>query len=111
MNLALHKSIKIILLLCILLITLFTLNGCYDARGVEDLAYATAIGLDISKDNELSLTLQFSIPESGSKSGSSQSNKTDIVTISCSSISSGLSLLNSYVSKEINLSHCKVIVL
>ena len=111
MNLALHKLIKIILLLCTLLITLFNLTGCYDARGVEDLAYATAIGLDISDDNNLSLTLQFSIPNSSSESGSSQSNKTDVVTVLASSISSGLSLLNSYVSKEINLSHCKVIIL
>lgn len=102
---------KIILIILILIINTILLSGCYDARGIEDLAYATAIGLDVSKNKMLSLTLQFSIPNSSSESGSSQSNKTNIITIPCTSINSGLSLINSYVSKEVNLSHCKVVVI
>lgn len=96
---------------CILLITLFTLSGCYDARGIEELAYATAIGLDVSDNKTLSLTIQFSIPSSNSESGSSQSSKTDTISVDCSSINSGLSLINSFISKEIHLSHCNVIVI
>ncbi|MBP3502279.1 MAG: hypothetical protein J6K42_02210 [Clostridia bacterium] len=45
--------------LILLLIILFNLTGCYDAKGIEQLAYAVAIGLDITDDNELELTLQF----------------------------------------------------
>lgn len=60
----------------------------------------------------LSLTFQVSIPESSSSSssGSSQSSKSECTTVECSSINSGISLANSYISKQINLSHCKVIV-
>lgn len=60
----------------------------------------------------LSLTFQISIPESSSSSGSgsSQSSKSECTTVECSSINSGISLANSYISKQINLSHCKVIV-
>jgi len=104
-------KIKIISIILILLITLTTLTGCYDARGIEELAYATAIGLDVSDNKILSFTIQFSIPSSNSESGSSQSSKTDTISVDCTSINSGLSLINSYISKEINLSHCNVIVI
>ena len=33
-------------IICTLLILLFNLTGCYDAHGIEELAYAVAIGLD-----------------------------------------------------------------
>ena len=45
---------KIISIICILLMTLISLTGCYDARGIEELAYATAIGLDVSDNKILS---------------------------------------------------------
>lgn len=42
---------------------------------------------------------------------SSQSKTTTISTVDCASISSGLNTINSYISKRINLSHCKVIII
>lgn len=104
------KIKKICLILCILITILLSLSGCYDARGIEDLAYVTALGIDISDNNILSLTFQISIPESNSDSGSSQSSKTENTTVQCSTIDSGISLVNSYISKQLNLSHCKAIV-
>ena len=101
---------KILLIFCILLTILPLLSGCYDARGIEDLAYVTALGIDISDNDMLSLTFQISIPGTGSESGSSQSSKTENTTVQCSSLDSGISLVNSYISKQINLSHCKAIV-
>ena len=74
------------------------------------MAYVTALGLDIDDNGMLSVTFQISIPSSGSESGSSQSSKTQNTTVQCSTIDSGISLVNSYISKQINLSHCKVIV-
>ena len=104
---------KIFIIFCILLLNLTLLTGCYDSRGIEDLAYVTAIGLDISEKNLLNLTLQISIPSSGSNSeaGSSQSSKTNSITVECTSFNTGLALANSYISKELDLSHCKVIVI
>lgn len=53
------KFFKKFFTLILLLIILFNLSGCYDAKGIEQLAYAVAIGLDVTDDNELELTLQF----------------------------------------------------
>lgn len=104
--------VKSLLIIIILIITLTELSGCYDARGIEDLAYVTALGIDVTDNDMLALTFQISIPESSSSSssGSSQSSKSENTTIQCNSINSGISLANSYISKQINLSHCKVIV-
>lgn len=102
-----------LLLFTILLVFTITLSGCYNSKGIEELAYVTAIGFDTSGDNLLSLTLQISLPGSSSSQdsgGSSQSSKTESITVECSSFNSGLALANSYISKELDLSHCKVLV-
>lgn len=106
-------SKKFLCLFLILTICLFSLTGCYDATGIENLSYAIAIGLDKGKNNVLSLTLQIATPSSigDSSEGSSQSNTTTITSIECSSLSSGINLINSYLSKQVNLAHCKVIVI
>lgn len=101
---------KIVIIIFILLINLFLLSGCYDSRGIEDLAYVTALGIDINDNDILSITFQISIPGTSSESGSSQSSKTENTTVQCTSIDSGISLVNSYISKQINLSHCKALV-
>lgn len=105
-----NKYKKILIIICILITNLTLLSGCYDSRGIEDLAYVTALGIDIDDNNILSLTFQISIPETSSESGSSQSSKTENTTVQCTSIDSGISLVNSYISKQLNLSHCKALV-
>ncbi|MBR2240492.1 MAG: Ger(x)C family spore germination protein [Clostridia bacterium] len=105
-----NKFIKKLLIFFILITNITTLSGCYDSRGIEDLAYVTALGIDILDNDVLSLTFQISIPGTSSESGSSQSSKTENTTVQCSSIDAGISLVNSYISKQINLSHCKAII-
>lgn len=104
---------KFLCLFLVLSICVVTLTGCYDAIGVESLSYAIAIGLDKGEDNVLKLSLQFATPNTigQDSNSSSQSNTTTITTIECSSILSGLNLINSYISKKANLSHCKIIAI
>lgn len=56
--------IKQYLLIFLLSLLLFSLTGCYDARGVESLSYAVAIGLDKGENNLIRLSLQFAAPNS-----------------------------------------------
>jgi len=42
---------------------------------------------------------------------SSQSQDSTVSTVDCSSIDAGIALINSYISKKVNLSHCKAIVI
>lgn len=103
---------KLLVLFLILSISLFSLSGCrFSTLNIDDLAYAVALGLDVGENNKIKVSFQLSIPGSESSgSGSSQSDNSVVNSIECSSIDSGINLLNTYLSKEVNLSHCKVIV-
>lgn len=104
---------KLLILFLILSIFLITLTGCYDASGVEDLSYAIAIGLDKGENNILKLSIQFATPSemSGGSEKNGQSEATTITSIESASVASGINLINSYISKKINLAHCEVIVI
>lgn len=79
--------------------------------GVEDYAYVLSIGLDSSGDDSLELTFQFATAGAGESSGSSmQSTKINICSTKCETIDSGIALINSHISKKMNLSHCQVII-
>ena len=60
-------------------------------------------------NNNLDVSFQFSKPSADNNSSSS-SVSSYVYNIECSSISAGVNLLNSYISKKINLAHCKIIV-
>lgn len=106
-----HNFLLRFLIFCIISILIFSLSGCYSVQSIDDLAYVVALGIDLGKNNNLELTVQLTFPNSADSSSSSgEAAPTIINSVECSSINSGISLLNSYVSKEINLSHCKVLI-
>ena len=105
---------KFIAILLIMIFCLSTLTGCYSAEGLETLAYAVAVGIDKGENDKIRLSLQFAIlsnSSSGSGGNSSQSQESTVTTVDCNSIDSGIALINSYISKKVNLSHCKAIVI
>ena len=67
-------------------------------------------------DNNFNVSFQIAVPSrttssDSSSGGSSNSPDTVIDTIDCPSVEYAISLANGYISKKINLSHCKVIVI
>ncbi len=102
---------KILVAILAVLIVLFALSGVYATRNIDKLAYVIAIGLDTGESAPLKLSIQLSKTESSSGSSSSEGFENIINSVECSSISSGIALFNSYISRRINLSHCKVIVI
>jgi|LSQX01.3.fsa_nt_gb spore germination protein KC len=105
------KAVILIILLCL---SFISMTGCYDRREVDDLVYPVAIGLDKGKTNYLRMTLQLAVPTSigsGGEVGSGEVGKSvGITTVETPSIYSGLNMINTYVSKQINMSHVKAIV-
>lgn len=101
------KQIAFILILC-----LFFLTGCSSLSDIETKAYVIALGIDNSETNNIKLSLQIAVlSSSGSSSEGSQKEESTIVAVECADINSGISLINSYISKQIDLSHCKAIIL
>lgn len=64
------------------------------------------------EQNDLKISFQLSIPSKNTSDGDSSSSADTVIdTIESSSVESGISLANGYISKKLNLSHCKVLVL
>ena len=92
---------------------IFLLTGCSNSEeNLENYYYVMAIGIDESKDTNINLSVQIAsnTQSSDSNEGSSQSSSSNIYTVPCNSVDSGISILNNYLSKKINLSHCAAII-
>ena len=96
-------------LLLLILSTALTLSGCHDQREIDDMAYPIAIGFDIGKANILRMTLQLAVPLSIG-GGGGEGESVSVITVDTPSIYSGLNMVNNIISKEINMSHAKVMV-
>lgn len=108
-------------LLCLLLC--ITLSGCYDSREVEETAYLIALGVDKGQEQPCRYTFQISNPlETGTTTGESkdeppaedssreESNKgVNNMVVEAENFYLALSQLRSYLGKEPDLSHLKVI--
>ncbi len=108
-----HKVQKFFAILILTILLIVSSSSYYGIKGIDNLAYVVAIGLDVGKDNKLKLSLQISVHQSNENgsSSSSQSSSAVVNSIECPSINSGISLFNSYLGKEVTLSHCKVLVI
>ncbi len=110
MNSKVRKFFAIIILAILIVIST---TSYYGIKGIDNLAYVVAIGLDKGDNGNLKLSLQISVPNSGDSSSGSSSQSASVVvdSIDCPSINTGINLFNSYLGKEVNLSHCKVLVI
>lgn len=101
-----YLKILFILVICPLLLT-----GCYDKNELDNLAYVIALGVDIGEDKNLNITYQIAIPLNiaGENSNAGKENFTTY-TVSAPSLYSANSVVNSITTKEINLSHIKIVI-
>lgn len=93
----------------------FSVTGCFDKREIDDLVNPIAIGFDKGSNHSVRMTLQIAIPtkvagggEGGGGGGGEES--VSYTTVEAPSIYSGLNMINSYVSKQLNMSQIKVLV-
>ena len=103
------KLLKKIFILSLIVIFIIAFSSSYSSLSIDNLAYVLAIAIDTSTDNKLEVSFQFSnslSPESGSNNKPS----TIINTVTASSLSNATNLINGYLGKQINMSHCKVII-
>lgn len=106
MNKKLFKKIFIIILIIMFLLAF---SKSYSTLNIDNLSVVVAMGIDVSDKNHLQISFQFTNASSVSETGTSEQSPSIIYTIDASSISSGINLINTYIGKSVNLSHCKVI--
>lgn len=97
-------------ILIIVIVFSFFIIGFNHDQDIDDFVYAVAIGIDPAENNNLKVHFQFTRSTSTEGGSGSEPAPTFIYSVEASSLSSAFSLINNYVSKQVNLSHCKVIV-
>lgn len=105
--------IYIIVFIILLIIFITAFSSSYTSRKLDNLAYVLALGIDVGENASLKLSAQFTKSASFSPSEGSSSEDSDnivLVSVEADSLFSAINLLNSYIGKEINLSHCSFIV-
>lgn len=103
-----------LILLVPLTVLLFSLTGCRYTNGVDDYYFIVSLGLDKADDDLIKLSVQVSSTsqeDSSSSSSSTQSNNYEIYSVEAKSITEGLTILNNYLNKSTNISHCSAIVI
>ena len=105
-----NSIIKKFFIIILIIIFLLAFYGSYSSSNISNLAVVVAMGFDVSEKNKLKISFQFTNTSSVSDTGSSEKSPSSLFTIESSSISNAINLMNTYIGKEINLSHCKLIV-
>lgn len=103
-----NKKKASLILLCVLICLTFT--GCFDAREIDDIGYVLALGIDAGKTNTYKLTFQFALPVSSGSEGQSQNRKSAIAVAEASTMYAAFNLLNTSISKQIDMSHAKAVI-
>ena len=96
------------IILSLILLTLLT--SCYDNHEPNDLAYATAIGIDKGTDKNYNITIQFAKPHniSGGEQGGSGKDIIGNITVEAPNIYSAIGLGNHIISKTLDMSHLQL---
>ncbi len=107
--------IKKIFLICILIIMVFSLTGCYSTVDMDKYFYIVGLGLDTADNGLLKVSIQIantllSDSKSGN-SGGSEDSQYRIYSVEAETIDSAITILNNYLNKKINLSHCTVLII
>lgn len=98
--------------LILLLLTGLLLTGCTNARETEDFTYIVAMGIDAAPGNKLEVTFQMPVPTSISATGGFQQEKKSItLSLIAKNIAEARNLANSNVSRTIDHSHAKVLII
>lgn len=104
-----NTIIKNAFILILIIIFIIAFSSSYSSLSIDNLAYVLAIAIDSSDTNKLEVSFQFSTPVSA-ESSSTKKPTPIINTVTASSLSNAINLVNGYLGKQINMSHCKVII-
>lgn len=105
--------VSIVAFFILLVIFINGFSASYTSRQIGNLAYVLAMGIDVGEKSKLKVSVQFSQSSTfASSSGGSSPSSNNVVLVSgeANSIFSAINLLNSYIGKEINLSHCSLFI-
>lgn len=105
------NMLKFYAIVILVLVFMYAFSASYTSDSVDNISYVIALAVDENEgEKNLQVTFEFMDTSTFSSEGSSESKSAIIDTINATSINSAINLLNAYIGKQVNLSHCKVVV-
>ena len=103
--------IKKVFLLILLIFISLSFTGCYNTTGIDRQYFVVSFGIDLADNNLIKFSLQIPSSDSSSEtSDSAQSSNYQIYSVEGETIDECLAILNNYLNKKINLSHCSALI-
>ena len=105
------NMIKFYSVVVLTLVFIYAFSASYTSDSVDNISYVIALAVDVNEgEQNLQVTFEFMDTSAFSSEQSGDSKGAIIDTVTSTSINSAINLLNAYIGKEVNLSHCKVVV-
>ena len=105
--------LKKFILLILIFIILFSFTGCYNTTGIDRQYFVVSFGIDLAENDLIKFSLQ--IPSSSSSSSesssSAQASSYQLYSVEGETIDECISILNNYLNKKLNFSHCSALIL
>ncbi len=105
-----NKLVRNLFIFILIIVFVIAFSSSYLSLSIDNLAYVLAIGIDKGEDNNLEVSFQFSTTSKTTESGSTEKTPSIMDSVTAPSLSTAINLMDSYMGKEINMSHCKVII-
>ena len=107
-----YKFFKILFIVITIIAIIWGFSSSYSSHNIDNIVHVVAIGIDKYDDSEDNMKVSFQFVNlSSSDEGSSGGEASTVITsIITTTINEAINLMNSYIGKELNFSHCKVIV-
>lgn len=101
-------------IICVFLLTLIllTFTGCsYTNTGIDNYYFVVSLAIDKTENDNLKVSIQIPASSKSSEgSGSSQASTANIYTVEAKTIDEAFIILDNYLNKKINLSHCSALI-
>lgn len=105
-------TLIVITLLIVIIIFIYGFSGSYASRTIDNVVFVIALAIDLADDNEnLKVSFGFTNMSPFSQGSSYEKPDTILETVTAPSVDTAINLINVYLSKEVNLSHCKAIII
>lgn len=93
----------------IIIIFIIAFSASYNTLNIDNLAFVVALGIDVSDSKDIKVTFQF-VNLSSTSEGTNQESKIIEDSIDTNSIPNAINIMNTYLARKLDLSHCRIIV-
>lgn len=107
------KFFKIILIIIAGIVFVWGFSDSYSSHTIDNIVHVVAMGIDKCEDGNENIKVSFqfvNVSSGGSGESSGGENSTIVTSINTSTLNKAINLMNSYIGKELNFAHCKVLV-